>query len=164
AAQGTGLGLIVLMMATARDALDEERAARTIALLSVASTAGIGIGYPLSGLLTDLGGIRAAYALGVVVTAAALIAAAVGIPEAPARPASRVDIPGALLLAVALLGLLYVISQTDLWRQHAALAVVILAVSLVLLAGWAVLEARTEQPLVDVRLLRHPSVAAANLV
>lgn len=164
AAQGAGLGLIVLMMATARDHLDEHRAARTIALLSVASTAGIGIGYPLSGLLTDLGGIRAAYGLGVVVTAAALVAAAVGIPEAPARPAGRVDLRGAVLLAVALLGLLYVISQTDLWRHHTAVAVVILAVSLVLLAGWTILEANTDKPLVDVRLLRHPSVAAANLV
>jgi MFS family permease len=54
AGQGVGLGLTALMMATARDHLDEHRAAATIALLSVASTAGIGVGYPLAGLLTDL--------------------------------------------------------------------------------------------------------------
>ena len=72
AAQGVGGGLIALMMATARDHLPAERATRTIAVLSVASTAGIGVGYPLAGLLTDLGGIRAAYALGIVITALAL--------------------------------------------------------------------------------------------
>lgn len=164
AAQGVGLGLTALMMATARDHLTEQRATGTIALLSVASTAGIGVGYPLAGLLTDLAGIRAAYALGLAVTAAALLAAVVVLPPAPPRPANRVDLPGALVLTAALLALLIVISQTDLWSHHTGLAVVILAVSLLLLAAWAILETRTDNPLVDVRLLRHPAVAAANLV
>lgn len=164
AAQGVGLGLTSLMMATARDHLDEQHSARTIALLSVASTAGIGVGYPLAGFLTDLGGIRAAYALGLVATAIALIAVAVVVPPAPARPATRVDLPGAILLTLALLPLLFVISQTDLWRRHAAIAVPVLVISLLLLAAWAILETRTDNPLVDVRLLRHPEVAAANLV
>jgi predicted MFS family arabinose efflux permease len=163
AAQGVGLSLTPLMMATARDHLDEERSASTIALLSVASTAGIGVGYPLAGLLTDLAGIRAAYALGLVVTVAALVAAIVVLPSAPERPAARVDVRGALLLTVALLALLIVISQTTLWRQNAGTAAAILLVSLLLLAAWTVLEARTDKPLVDVRLLRHPAVAAANL-
>jgi predicted MFS family arabinose efflux permease len=163
AAQGVGLSLTPLMMAIARDHLDEERSAGTIALLSVASTAGIGVGYPLAGLLTDLAGIRAAYAVGLVVTVAALVAAIVVLPSAPERPAARVDVRGAVLLTVALLALLIVISQTTLWRQHAGTATAILVVSLLLLAAWTVLEARTDRPLVDVRLLRHPAVAAANL-
>ena len=48
AAQGTGLGLTALMMGVARDHLPDHRASSTIALLSVASTIGIGIGYPLA--------------------------------------------------------------------------------------------------------------------
>jgi predicted MFS family arabinose efflux permease len=64
AAQGAGLGLTALMMGVARDHLDRERAAAVIALVSVASTIGIGVGYPLAGLLTEFGGVRAAYGLG----------------------------------------------------------------------------------------------------
>jgi predicted MFS family arabinose efflux permease len=164
AAQGIGLGLTALMMATARDHLDEQRSGSTIALLSVASTAGIGVGYPLTGLLTDLAGIRAAYALGLAVTAAAFLAAIVVLPPGPARPASRVDLRGALLLTSALLALLVVISQTDLWRQRIALASATLGFSLLLLVAWTIVEARTDKPLVDVRLLRHRTIAAANLV
>ncbi|WP_328998225.1 MFS transporter [Kribbella sp. NBC_00709] len=164
ALQGSGIGLVVLMMAVARDHLDEQRAARTIALLSVASTAGIGIGYPLSGLLTDLAGVRAAYGLGLVITAAALLAAVFALPEAPPRPSTRLDLRGAILLAIALPALLLVIGETNLWRHHAALAIAILVAALLVLIGWTVLEAHTEKPLVDVRLLRHPAVAAANLV
>ncbi|GAA2787022.1 MFS transporter [Kribbella solani] len=174
AAQGSGLGLVVLMMAVARDHLDEQRAARTIALLSVASTAGIGIGYPLSGILADQFGVRAAYGLGLVVTVSAFVAAVFLLPHAPntttqrgvapTATAARFDVRGAVLLAIALPALLLVIGETRLWQQHAGLAVVILVAALLVLFGWAVLEARTEQPLVDVRLLRHPAVAAANVV
>lgn len=163
AGQGVGIGLTALLMATARDQLPERRATSTIALLSVASTAGIGVGYPLAGWLTDLAGIRAAYALGLIITTAAL-AIAFTLPAAPDRPASRVDLPGAALLTVALLALLLVISQTELWWRQLSLAVLVLLFALVLLAAWTVLEARTDAPLVDVRLLRQPAVAAANLV
>ena len=51
AAQGVGLGLAPLLMATARDALDRRRATTVIATLSVATTAAIGVGYPLTGFL-----------------------------------------------------------------------------------------------------------------
>lgn len=164
AAQGAGLGLTALMMATARDHLSEQRSTSTIAVLSVASTAGIGIGYPLAGFLCDIGGIRAAYALGLAITAAALLAAFRFLPAAPPGPPARIDLLGAGLLSVALLALLIVISQTDLWRQHPVLAAAVLAAAVVLLAVWAVAETRVDGPLVDVRLLRHPAVAAANLV
>ncbi len=164
AGQGVGLGLTALMMAMARDHLPEPRAGGTIALLSVASTAGIGAGYPLAGLLTDLAGIRAAYALGLLVTAVALVAAARVFPAAPPRPSRPVDLRGALLLVTALLALLIVISQTGLWRRHPGVAVLVLIGSLALLTVWALLEARTTDPLVDVRLARHPAIAAANLV
>ena len=164
AAQGVGGGLIALMMATARDHLSEHSSASTIALLSVASTAGIGVGYPLAGLLTDLAGIRAAYGLGVVLTAAAFVVAALVLPKALPREAARVDIPGAVLLGVALLALLIVISQVNIWRDHAGVAIAVLAAAVLLLVVWTAFELRLDRPLVDIRLLRHPAVAAANLV
>jgi predicted MFS family arabinose efflux permease len=163
-AQGVGLGLTALMMATARDHLDAQRSASTIAPLSVASTAGIGVGYPLAGLLTDVSGIYAAYALGLAITIAALLAAALVLPAAPQRPAVAVDLPGGLLLTVALLALLIVISQTGLWSNHTALAAAILVAALLLLVVWTSFEVRRDHPLVDIRLLRHPAVAAGNLV
>jgi predicted MFS family arabinose efflux permease len=161
-AQGVGLGLPALMMATARDHLDSRHATRTIALLSVASTAGLGVGYPLAGLLTDMSGIRAAYGLGLVVTAAALQSAVLVLPSERARPAVSVDLRGATVHAQGLLILLTVISQTSLWHRSAAFAVTALVISLAVLSAWAVLELRTANPVVDVRLLRHPAVAAAN--
>lgn len=159
AAQGVGLGLTALMMGVARDHLPDTRASSTIALLSVASTIGIGIGYPLAGLLTEIGGLRMAYGLGVLVTAVAFAAALRTIPLPPPGRSSAVDLPGAVLLAAAL----FLASQTHLWTEQLPLAALLSLAAAVVLAVWVIVERRTAAPLVDVRLLTHPAVAGANV-
>ncbi|MFT4042499.1 MAG: MFS transporter [Gordonia sp. (in: high G+C Gram-positive bacteria)] len=163
AAQGVGLGLTALMMGVARDHLPPEKSASTIALVSVASTIGIGVGYPIAGLLTEIGGLRAAYGLGVAVTTIALLAAVRSIPRSPQGRSAHVDIPGAALLAVGLFIVLFLASETSLWTVHLALAVTLGAVAIVVLGIWTIVERRIDSPLVDVRLLRHPAVAGANI-
>jgi len=162
--QGVGLGTVALIMGVARDQLPEDRSSGVVAFVSVASTIGIGVGYPLAGLLVEIGGVRAAYALGLFATALALGAAAVSIPRALAGRSSRLDIPGALLLAAGLAALLLVISETGLWSRQRGAAVALCAGSAALLVVWALHERRAPAPLVDVRLLRNRAVAGANLV
>jgi predicted MFS family arabinose efflux permease len=163
-AQGAGLGLGALMMGVARDHLPEQRSGATIALLSVASTAGIGVGYPLAGLLTEVSGLRAAYGLGLLVTAAALVAAWRAVPQPPPGRSAAVDVPGAVLLGAALLALSLAISQTSLWTGNPALAAALPIAAAVLLAAWVRRERRCAAPLVDFDLLRHPAVAGANVI
>ena len=163
AAQGAGLGLTALMMGVARDHLPGDRAPAVIALVSVASTIGIGVGYPLAGLLAEAGGLRAAYGLGVFVTAIALLAAIVSMPAPPAGRSARVDVPGAVLLAAGLLAVLLVVSETSLWSRHLGAGVALTAAGVVLLGLWAGYESRAPAPLVDLRLLRHKAVAGANV-
>lgn len=163
AAQGVGLGLTALMMGVARDHLPEARSAPTIALVSVASTIGIGIGYPLAGLLTDLGGIRAAYGLGLFVTAVAFLAAWRSMPMSPGGRSAHVDVTGALLLAGGLFLVLFLASETNLWSRHLGLAVALAVAAAFLLCVWTVSELRSKAPLVDVRAVRHPAVAGANI-
>ena len=162
-AQGVGLGLTALMMGVARDHLPEDRSTSTIALISVASTIGIGVGYPLAGLLTELGGVRAAYGLGVFVTAAAFLAALRTMPRPPAGRSAQLDLPGALLLAAGLFLVLLLASETILWTQHLGFAVALAVIAVVVLGGWVASELRSRSPLVDVRLVRHRAVAGANL-
>lgn len=163
AAQGAGLGLTALMMGVARDHLPRQRSASVIALVSVASTIGIGVGYPLAALLAEFGGLRAAYGLGAIVTAVALVTAVVSMPAPPPGRSARVDIPGAVLLAAGLLSVLLVVSETSLWTWHRGVAVGLTIGGVLLLCAWAGHELRTPAPLVDVRLLRNRAVAVANL-
>ncbi len=163
-AQGVGMGLTSLMMGVARDHLPAERSGPAIALLSVASTIGVGVGYPLAGLLTDVAGLRAAYGLGLLATAVALAAAWRSVPQPPAGRSTAVDVPGAALLGAGLLALLLVISQTTVWTDRPAFAAALLAAAAVLIGAWVRRERRCAAPLVDLALLRNPAVAGANAV
>jgi predicted MFS family arabinose efflux permease len=129
----------------------------------VTSIIGIGVGYPLAGLLTEFGGVRAAYGLGLFVTAIAFLAAWRSMPIAPESRSAHVDTAGALLLAGGLFLVLFLASETSLWSHHLAVAVVLVVVAVLLLCVWTASELRSKTPLVDVRAVRHPAVAGANV-
>ena len=162
ALQGIGLGLTSLMMGTARDHLRGQRSLTTIAQVSVASTIGAGIGYPLAGLVDELAGLHAAYGLGVLTAGAALVMAWRYLPAPPARPAVEVDVLGAVVLGLGLLILLLCISQTALFEHHLTWALGLLAISGALFGLWISLERRADAPLIDLELFRHPAVVAVN--
>lgn len=162
AAQGVGLGLTALMMGVARDHLPEGRSAATIALISVVSIIGAGVGYPLAALLAEFGGVRAAYGLGLFVTAIAFLVAWRAVPVAPEGRSAHVNVTGALVLAGGLSLVLFLASETSLWSHHLAVAVVLAVVAVLLLCIWAVSELRSTTPLIDVRAVRNPVVAGAN--
>ncbi|WP_405009281.1 MFS transporter [Kitasatospora sp. NBC_01539] len=163
AAQGVGLGLTALMMGVARDHLPEERSAATIALISVVSIIGAGVGYPLAALLAEFGGLRAAYGLGLLVTAVAFVTAWRSMPAAPEGRSAHVNAAGALVLAGGLFLVLFLAGDRGLWIRHLAVAVTLAVAAALLLCAWTVSELRTRTPLVDVRAVRHPAVAGANI-
>jgi predicted MFS family arabinose efflux permease len=163
AAQGVGLGLTALMMGVARDHLPAERSASVIALISVVSIIGVGVGYPLAALLTEFGGVRAAYGLGLLVTTVAFATAWRSVPAAPGGRSARLNTAGALLLAGGLFLVLFLAGETSLWSRHLAVAVVLTVAAVLLLGAWIACELRSKTPLVDVRAVRHPAVAGANL-
>ncbi|MEU9078316.1 MFS transporter [Kitasatospora sp. NPDC048538] len=163
AAQGVGLGLTALLMGVARDHLPEERSAATIALISVVSIIGAGVGYPLAALLAEFGGLRTAYGLGLLVTALALLTAWRSVPAAPAGRSARVNVAGAIVLAGALFLALFLAGERSLWSRHLAVAVTLAVVAVLLLGLWTTSELRSRTPLVDVRAVRHPAVAGANI-
>ncbi|MFD7029218.1 MFS transporter [Streptomyces sp. NPDC059917] len=163
AAQGVGLGLTALMMGVARDHLPEERGTATIALISVVSIIGAGVGYPLTALLAEIGGVRAAYGFGLLVTAAALLTAWRSIPAAPEGRSAHVNVTGAIVLAGGLLLVLFLVGRRSLWSRHLDVAVVLAVAAVLLLCVWTASELRSKNPLVDVRAVRHPAVAGANI-
>ncbi|GAA1967604.1 MFS transporter [Amycolatopsis minnesotensis] len=160
--QGLAVAVGALLMSVARTHLPPERSGSTIAALSVASTVGIGVGYPVISLLDQLAGLRAAYGLGLVLSAAALAIAWRALPVEAPGPRPRIDVAGALLLALGSLGLLLVIAEPALWAT-AWLAGGVLAGSVAILAIWAIIELRTAAPLVNLRLLAQGPVLRANL-
>ncbi|WP_229702707.1 MFS transporter [Microbacterium murale] len=161
ALQGLGLGVVALLMSVAREHLHAERAQTTIATVSVASTIGIGVAYPVMALIDQLAGLRTAYWVGFVLSLAAVIVAWRSIPEDAPGPRTRVDIPGAVLLGIGTLGILLVIAQRSVWDVPWIGASVLL-VAMLTLAGWVAVERRTTGPLIDLTLFARGAVLRAN--
>src|SRR3954447_15152665 len=110
---GLGLGLTPLAMATAREAIEDSRS--TVSLLSITTVAGVGLGYPITGLIAEHLSFHAAFWFGAVVSAAALVAAAVVMPPSAQRSQHRLDTVGAVLLGAALGSVLLVLSEAEAW-------------------------------------------------
>ncbi|TDD02163.1 MFS transporter [Saccharopolyspora terrae] len=160
--QGLGVAVGALLMSVARAHLPLERSASTIAALSVATTVGIGVGYPAISLLDQLAGLRAAYGLGLLLSAAALAIAWRALPAETPGERPRIDVAGALLLALGTLGILLVIATPSMWA-NLWLAGGVLAGTVAILAAWVFLELRATAPLVNLRLLGQGPVLRANL-
>lgn len=161
--QGVGLGLIPLTMATARDALPEARARTAVALLSITVVAGMGLGYPITGLIAQYYGLHAAYWFGVVVCLGALGVAAILLPSSAHRAPIGIDAAGALTFGLALACLLLAISEGGDWGWRSGRVLGLFAGSAALLVAWVALESAVSRPLVDLRLLRQRGVATANV-
>lgn len=159
--QGLGLGVVALLMSVARDRLPADRSVSTIATLSVASTIGIGVGYPLIGFLDQIAGLRVAYGLGFVLSIGALLIAWRVLPADVPRPQPRVDVRGALLLGAGTLGVLLVIAEPTVW-QDPWRGWAILAAAIAILGIWVAVELHATSPLVDLRLLARAAVLRAN--
>ncbi|MFI9046850.1 MFS transporter [Streptomyces sp. NPDC053427] len=161
--QGIGIGLTPLAMAAARDALPPERARHAVATLSLTAAAGVGLGYPLTGVLAAYLGLHSGFWFAALATALALAALCVVLPPSPQRPKHPLDVLGALLLAAGMAGLLYATTVGGQWGWGSARLLGLIAVSVLLLTWWVVHELRTAHPLVDVRLVRDRAVLAADL-
>ncbi|SCX55756.1 Major Facilitator Superfamily protein [Klenkia marina] len=160
--QGVGLGLTPLAMATAREALEGERSRATVAALSITVVAGLGVGYPLAGLVAELGGVHAAFWAGAAVSAAALVASAAVLPRSRTSTTRSLDVVGALLLGAGLAGVLLGLGEAEAWGWTSVRTWGLIVGSLVVLACWARWELRTPAPLVDLRLARGRTAATAH--
>lgn len=163
ALQGVGLGLVPLTMATARDELPKHRVAPMIAVLSVSAAAGVGAGYPLSGLIADQLGLSSAYWFGAIVSGLALLAVVAVVPRTVRGHSMRLDTLGAALLAVALICVLVAVAQGTEWGWGTTRVLGLLLGGLVLFGVWGRQQLRAQVPLVELRLLRHPAVLAGDV-
>ena len=152
--QGLGYGLTPVAIAIAREALPQHRRASAIAILSVATVAGAGMGYPVAAAMADLWGIRAAFGVGTAVCAATLALAIVVLPPSPAAQSVRVDWWGTLLLAGGTTALL--LALAELSDAPARWVITLGSVGVAACIGWLWWSRRVPYPLVDIRLARHP--------
>ncbi len=163
ALQGVGLGLTPLTMATARDALGKDKATPAVAMLSLTTVVGVGLGYPLTGLIVQLAGLHAAFWFGALMSLVGLMVAWVWVPEPTSKDRVGRDVGGAVLLAGALAFLLLGLSEGPVWGWVRQPTVGCLVLALAMIVGWLLVERRAAHPLVNIALLRPRPVQTADV-
>jgi DHA2 family multidrug resistance protein len=122
------------------------------------------IGPTLGGWITDNWSWRWVFYINVPVGAAAVLLAWLFVPDSSTeRPAvRRVDVPGLVLLVIGISALQFVLDrgQREDWFAS-SLIVWLSVVSAVALVALIVRELRADEPVVDLRVLRHPTFAVA---
>ncbi len=160
--QGLGFALMPLTMAVARDSLPESKSGPAIAVLSIAATAGIGLGYPLTGLLDQTVGLHACFWVGAVMAGGALLLNLVVLPTSGHLHRRPLDGLGGVLIGFGLLALLIAVTEGSTWGWVSPAVLVLLAAAVILIVAWVYRELSTPHPVVDLHLLRHRSVAVTN--
>jgi EmrB/QacA subfamily drug resistance transporter len=161
--QGAGGGIFPLCFAIIRDEFPREKVSSSIGLISATFGIGGGAGLIIGGVLVDGASYHWIFWLGAAMAAAAAVLTQILIPESPNRQPGRIDIRGAVVLAVGLTLPLLAITRANAWGWGSARTLLMLGAGLVVLAGWVALQKRTEQPLADVELLARPPVLMTNI-
>jgi MFS family permease len=163
ALQGTGLGMLPVTMAIARLHLPPGKAARAVVALSITTAVGTGLGYPATSVIAEFFDFHAAFWFGAIAIGLALVAAFAIVPAPPRGPDRRFDWIGVLGLGLPVTALLVVLSEGTAWGWASARSLGLLGGGVLLLAGWVPYELNRDDPLVDLRQVRHRSVLTADV-
>lgn len=161
--QGVGAALIPVGISIMRDELPPERVGSAVALMSATLGIGGAVGMPLSGFITDHFSWHALFWVSAAFAAALFAAVLVVIPESQVRTGGRFDYLGAVLLSIALSGLLLGVSKGGTWGWSSEYTVVSFVVALVFFALWLPSQLRAGQPLVDLRTSVRRPVLLTNI-
>jgi EmrB/QacA subfamily drug resistance transporter len=142
---------------------DPRARSRAIGVWAGTSGFALAMGPVLGGVLTGLWSWRAIFWFNLALGLAVLIVAAATLPESSDPTAARVDTAGTLLGAGALATFVYAIIDSESAGFGSAAVTGLLAASVVLAALFLWRERRAPHPLLDLRLLRTPQFATANI-
>ena len=161
--QGVGGGVLPLTFGIIHDEFPRDRVAGAIGTAAALLAVGGGVGLVIAGPLVEALSYHWLFWIPMVMTVVAAVAAALWVPESPERTPGRINVGSALLLSAWLVALLLGVSQGHSWGWSSAGVIGLFAAAAVLLPAWVVAESRSEQPLVDMRMMRIPTVWTTNL-
>src|SRR5687767_4928375 len=144
---GAGGALFPLSFAIIRDEFPPEKVKVAIGLLSAVWGVGGGFGIVLSGVIIDNASWRWLFVLGSIPVAITIALIHRLVPESPVRTPSRVDYPGALLLAGALISLMLALTEGERWGWTSAPILALAALSAACLVLWGLVELRSKSPM-----------------
>ncbi|MFI5890234.1 MFS transporter [Actinoplanes sp. NPDC051513] len=164
ALQGAAGAILPLSIGIVRDELPREKVGVVVGLLSAIFGIGAGLGIVAAGPIVDHLSWHWLFWLPLVLIGIALAGVAFGVPESPVRAPGKLDVLGAGILSVSLVGLLLAISKGREWGWADTRTVTLLIVGAIALVVFVLVELRVKEPLINMRLMALRGVWTTNIV
>ena len=127
------------------------------------SALSLAIGPLVGGILTERVGWSWIFFVNIPVGVVAILAARVFIDESKdTSREQRLDLPGLITSAVGLFALIYALIETNSYAWSSTRVIGLLALAVVALAAFVILESRQRLPMLDLSLFRNPTFSGAN--
>ena len=136
---------------------------RALGIWAAISAGGAAIGLILGGFLTEYASWRWVLFVNVPVALLAVVGALRFVPESRDVRARGFDVPGALLVTGGLVALVYALVEGNGLGWTSARTLGMLALAVILLAAFVVVQRRSADPLVDFRLFRSRTLLGADI-
>jgi EmrB/QacA subfamily drug resistance transporter len=162
--QGVAGGMLPVAFGIIRDEFPAEKVSGAVGSIAALTAVGAGLGIVLAGPIVDALGYRWLFWLPMILTVIAAASALLFVPESPIRAPGRISWLPALLLSAWLVALLLALSEGPQWGWASGRVIGLLAVAVVVAAGWVSTELRAATPLIDMKMMRRTAVWTNNLV
>ena len=163
AIQGVGGAVFPLSFAIIKDEFPEEKVGSAVGIVSAVFAIGGGLGLVLSGLIVDNLSWRWLFVVGAFGVGLATLMIWRFVPESPIKTASRVDVPGAVLLSLGLGSLLLALTEGGAWGWTSQRLGGLFVLSAASLVAWVLVELHVSEPMLDMRMLARRPVLLTNL-
>ena len=163
AVTGLATAAIPLGISLIGTVLPAKRAATGIALVSATLGIGGALGLPLAAFVAEHTDYHVLFWICVAGGVLAVVGILAVLREVPAAATGRMDLPGAALLAAALVSLLLPLAQASRWGWADPRTIGLLVLAAVLLVGFVLVERRTASPLVDMVTNARPALLLTNV-
>ncbi|UCZ92180.1 MFS transporter [Gordonia sp. WA4-43] len=161
--QGLAMGFIPVGMSLIREITPPRITSMAVAAMSATLGVGGAIGLPLAAWIVQTWDWHALFyvaaGLGVLVTVAVLVL----VPRVNDAAGGRIDVPGAIGLAVGLSAFLIAVSKANDWGWTSGATLGLGIGGILVLIGWGFFELRQREPLVDLRTTARPAVLLTNI-
>ncbi len=162
--QGASGGIFPLSFGIVRDEFPPKKVAGSIGLLSAILGVGAGIGIVLSGVIVEHLNYHWLFWIPLAATIVAAVATWRFIPESPVRTPGRINWLAAALMTAGMSTVLLAISETTTWGWGSPKTLGMIAVGLAISALWVFVETRSDNPLIDMNMMRIKGVWTTNAV
>jgi predicted MFS family arabinose efflux permease len=162
---GAQFPMLALPEAIASDTMPKKRAQFTIGAIHAGTGVGIGGGILLGALV----GIhptawRSFFIIGIVTVLIGIVATAWLVRDSSHRATGGLDVTGAVLLALSLVGILLGLSKGPSWGWASPPVLALLVAGVALLACWLVFSGRAKNPLIRLSDILKPNVRVPYLM